>query len=128
MKDNIKSNEKPNKSYEKEKLRLIFTTTMIVDQFLASLEDRQIKVPLECAELLQDVKEFNTKLKKAFGSPKEILKLHIDVNTHYAWCYSAYTYLETLNFPRCMKDHEKFLRRELNDLEKLINASKENKG
>lgn len=108
------------KSYEKEKMRLIFTTTMIVDQFLASIEERHFKVPLECSDLLEEVKDFNTKLKKSFGSSKEVIKLHTDVKTHYAWCYSAYTYLEALNFPKSLRDHKKFLSRELCELEKVI--------
>ncbi len=117
------------KSYEKEKMRLTFTTTMIVDHFLASIEERHFKVPLECNDLLSEVKDFNTKLKKGFGSPKEVIKLHTDAKIHYAWCYCAYTYLESLGFPRSLKEHEKFLRRELTELEKLIkDDSKENKG
>lgn len=111
---------KATKSYEKEKMRLIFTTTMIVDQFLSTIEERHFKVPLECNDLLSEVKDFNTKLKKGFGSPKEVFKLHTDAKIHYAWCYCAYTYLESLNFPKSLRDHKKFLSRELSELEKVI--------
>lgn len=119
----------PVKTYDKEKLRMTFTTTMLVDQFIEHFENVPKKlVPEGCADIIGDVKDFNDKIKKAFYSPKEVMKIHADFKVHYAWVYCAYTYLEILNFPKSLKKYEKFLGRELKDLEKLLTDAKENKG